>query len=200
MAVEDLTFDNLIKEKMTYVIPTLGKTYYTEEDAKTMVCKTANIGQYYKFYEVFYAPSDLRRSKRYTKFMMIMTRRTIAIHNEVQSYMKETLGLDPVIFLSDEWGWRDNYIINETDYTTATQVFNAIQKCMKTDGGCEPGGNELIDGGVGTLHLIKYDGTLIYAGTPSCPEDIIDTYVNYDPDKQDDDEPQTDIDIDGDYQ
>lgn len=198
MALEDMSFDKLIQEKTIYVIPTLGKTYNTLKDAQTMVCKTANIGQYFKFYEVFYAPSDLRRSKRYTKFMMVMTRRTIAIHNEVQSYMKNTLGLDPVIFLSDEWGYRDNYIINETTYTTAKQVYDAIQKCMSVDGGCEAGGNELLDNGVGTLHLIKYDGTPIYIDTPTCPEDIINKFVNYDGSTTPD-EIKPNIDMDGDY-
>ena len=71
---------------------------------------------------------------------------------------------------------------------------------MKVDGGCEPGGNELIDGGVGTLHLIKYDGTLIYADTPTCPEDIIDKFVNYDENKLNNNEQQeTNINMDGDY-
>ena len=54
MKLEDMTFEKMITPKTIYVIPSLGRSYDSEEDAKTMVSKTTNVGQYYKFYEVFY--------------------------------------------------------------------------------------------------------------------------------------------------
>lgn len=184
MALADLTMDNLIKEKISYVVPSVGKSFDKKEDAEQLILDTCNIGQYYKFYEVFYSPSTTIRNKRYEKFMMIMTRRTIAINNEVTAYLTETLGLDPVTFCSEEFGYRDTFIINENkDLTTCSQVYNQIVKNMKINGGLQPGGNELIVNGVGTLHLIKFDGSLIYAGTPQNAKDIFDIYVNFDESK-----------------
>ena len=183
MKLEDMTFDKLITPKTIYVVNSMGQTYDTEEQAQAMVAKSVNVGYYYKFYEVFYAPSYEQRSKRYTKFMMIMTRRTVAIHSEVTSYLTNVLGLEPIVFISDEWGWRDNWMITETDYKTCDQVYEAIQRCMKVHGGNEPGGNPLIPNGVGTLHLINFDGELIYCDTPTSAADMFDKFVNYDPDK-----------------
>ena len=74
-------------------------------------------------------------------------------------------------------------MITETDYKTCDQVYNAIQRCMAVHGGNEPGGNPLIPNGVGTLHLIKFDGSLIYCDTPKSAADMFDKFVNYDPDK-----------------
>jgi hypothetical protein len=70
---------------------------------------------------------------------------------------------------------------------------------MKVNGGCEPGGSELIDHGVGTLHIIKFDGTLLYAGTPNSAVEIFDKYVSFDENKIDPEPTPQDVPLDGEY-
>ena len=182
MTLNELTMDNLIKEKISYVVPSAGKTFDKKEDAEKLILDTCDISPYYKFYEVFYGPSTTNKSKRYEKFMMVMTRKTVAIKNEITRYLTETLGLDPIVNLSDYgFGYRDNFIINENkELNTCNKVYEQIQKNMNLNGGMEAGGNELVSDGVGTLHLIKYDGSLIYCGTPTSAKDIFDIYLNFD--------------------
>lgn len=183
MALADLTMDNLIKEKVSYVVPTVGKSFDKKEDAEKLVLDTCNIGQYYKFYEVFYSPSTENRNKRYTKFMMIMTRRTVAIKGEALQYLTEYVGLSPVIPCGD-FGLRDNFIINENaDLNTSSKVYNQIVKDMKVNGGMLPGGNEVEVNKVGTLHLIDANGLPLYVGTPKDAKEIFDIFVNFDESK-----------------
>jgi len=182
MSLSDLTMQNLIKEKISYHVPSVGKTFDKIEDAEKLILDTCNIGQYYKFYEVFYSPSLTDKNKRYEKFMMIMTRRTIAIKNEVLAYLTNTLALDPVTYCGD-FGSRDTFIINENkDLNTASKVFNQIVKDMKIKGGLEAGGG-FEETTKGTLHLINASGELLYAATPQNAKEIFDIFVNFNEDK-----------------
>jgi hypothetical protein len=193
MALTDLTMENLIKEKISYVVPTVGKSFDKLEDAEKLILDTCNIGQYYKFYEVFYSPSLTDRNKRYEKYMMVMTRKTVAIRNEVMAYLtgKAGLNLDAVTDCGD-FGYRDTYIVVESpELNTATKVFNQIQKSMQTNGGLEAGGILTSDDKVGTLHLIDALGTLEYASTPQSAKEIFDIFVNFDESKiKNDEEPE----------
>lgn len=190
MKLEELTMSNLIKEKTSYVVPSIGKTFDKLENAEKIILDTCNIGQYYKFYEVFYSPSLIDRNKRYTKFMMIMTRRTVAIKNEVYQYLTEYMGLDAITDCG-EFGLRDTFIINENnDLNTATKVYNQIVKNMKINGGLEPGGNEIEADKIGTLHLINASGLPIHVGSPENAKEIFNIYVNFDESKLDPEPPK----------